>query len=110
MDYSNLAWEAHVTVTELMCDGADWAEQCGVEKKEDSISLLYRWCENGLYIKQLPDGKVFLKLLATGEAGVFDGEACMNARGKNGNRFLRRSINVAISLAARQIGWSVTRR
>lgn len=82
MDYSNLAWEAHVTVTELMCDGADWAEQCGVEQKEGSISLLYRWCENGLYIKELPDGKVFLRLLATGEAGVFDGEACRNARNR----------------------------
>ena len=80
MSYADLAWEAEVTSRELVTDGADWAEQCGTETKDGVLTLLYRWCENGLYIKELPDGKVFLRLLATGEAGVFDGEACRNAR------------------------------
>jgi hypothetical protein len=81
MDYAYLAWEAEVTSRELVADGADWAECCGTEVKDGLITLLYKWCEKGLYVKQLPDNKVFLRSYS-GESGVFDGVAFRNASNK----------------------------
>jgi hypothetical protein len=82
MDYAYMAWEADVGSSELIADGADWAECCGVHTSNGITNLLFRWADKDLYVKQLPDNKVFLRSLNSGESGVFDGVAFRNASDK----------------------------
>jgi len=82
MDYAYMAWEADVGSNELVADGAHWAECCGVHTSNGITNLLFRWSDSNLYVKQLPDNKVFLRLHSSGESGVFDGVAFRNASDK----------------------------
>lgn len=79
---ADMMWDAEVSTSELIADGAHWAECCGVHTSNGITNLLFRWSDDDMYIKQLPDNKVFLRLHSTGESGVFDGVAFRSASDK----------------------------